>query len=190
MKHVFVVNPAAGKGRAAQVIVPKIEDYFSKNNLDYLIHLTSAPGEGIEFVKKTAAESNEPMRFYACGGDGTLFEIVNGAYGFPHVEVAIIPLGSGNDFIRLFGSKELFMDMDGLVNGVVRTLDLIRCGDLIAINQCSMGFDAEVNANQATFKKLPLLNGESAYVVSMLYCFFKKLNNVFTITIDDGEPFT
>jgi YegS/Rv2252/BmrU family lipid kinase len=189
MKHVFIINPAAGKGKPACELKPKIEKYCAENSLDSIIHVTSAAYEAIDFVRNLA-KTGDHTRFYACGGDGTLFEVVNGAFGYPNAEVAVIPLGSGNDFIRLFGTKAQFLDIDAQVNGTETELDVIRCGDIIAINQCSMGFDAEINAKQASLKKLPFIKGESAYVAAMLYCFFKKLNNIFTITIDDGEPFT
>lgn len=189
MKHVFIINPAAGKGKASVEIRPAIEKYCKENSLDCLIHVTSAAYEAIEFVHGIA-KTGEHTRFYACGGDGTLYEVVNGAFGFPNAEVAVIPLGSGNDFVRLFGTKEQFLDIDAQVKGTATELDVIKCGERIAINQCSMGFDAEINAKQSSFKKLPFMKGESAYMASMLYCFFKKLNNIFTITVDDNEPFT
>ena len=189
MKHVFVINPKAGKCKAVCDYKPKIEEYCTKNALDCQIHVTSAANEAIEYVRNIA-KIGEKTRFYACGGDGTLFEVVNGAYGYSNAEVAAIPLGSGNDFIRLFGTKEQFLDIDAQVNGTATELDVIKCDDVIAINQCSMGLDAEINAKQSYFKKMPFMKGETAYVASLLYCFFKKINSVFTITIDDGEPFT
>ena len=106
MKHVFIVKPCAGKGKnqSANIIKPMIEEYFSKNGGDYEVHETTAPYEGIDFVKNYPV-GDDTVRFYACGGDGTLFEVVNGSYGKDNVPVAVIPLGSGNDFIRLFGNK-------------------------------------------------------------------------------------
>ena len=189
MKHVFIINPAAGKGNPACELKPKIEKYCDENSLDCIIHVTSSAYEAIGFVRELA-KTGEHMRFYACGGDGTLYEVVNGAFGYANAEVAVIPLGSGNDFIRLFGTKEIFLDIDAQVKGTATDLDVIRCGDKIAINQCSMGFDAEINAKQASFKKLPFMKGDSAYFAAMLYCFLKKINNIFTITVDDGEQFT
>ena len=187
MKHIFVINPAAGQGKAMNFIMPKIEEVCKKYSLDYEIHVTEKSGEGIEYVKNRAA-SGEELRFYACGGDGTLYEVVNGAYGFKNVQVAVIPLGSGNDFIRLFGTKEECLDLDDLVNGVPVEFDLIKCGDEIAINQCSMGMDAEVCAMQGKIKKYPLVTGEGAYYIGCLYAIAKKFKNHFTVTIDDGEP--
>lgn len=186
MKHIFVINPAAGQGKALDFIKPKIEEVCKKFSLEYELFITQKKNDGIEFVKQRAA-SGEELRFYACGGDGTLYEVVNGAYGFKNVQVAVIPLGSGNDFIRLFGSKEDYMVLENVVNGVPVEFDLIKCGDEIAINQCSMGMDAEVCAMQGTIKKFPLVTGEGAYYIGCLYALMRKFRNRFTIQIDDGE---
>jgi diacylglycerol kinase family enzyme len=99
-------------------------------------------------------------------------------------------LGSGNDFIRIFGDKKDLRNVADHVNGTVMDFDLIKCGDQYAINQCSMGVDAEVCAKQADFKKLPLLSGEAAYTAALLYCFIGRMKSRFTIQIDDEEPFT
>ncbi|MBQ7121626.1 MAG: diacylglycerol kinase family lipid kinase [Clostridia bacterium] len=189
MKHIFVINPAAGQGKALNFIKPKIEEVCAKYSLDYEIHVTQKQGEGIEYVKNRAA-SGEEIRFYACGGDGTLYDVVNGAFGFKNVQVAVIPLGSGNDFIRLFGTKDEYMILDDVVNGVPVEFDVIKCDDEIAINQCSMGMDAEVCAMQGKIKKLPLVTGEGAYYIGCLYAIIRKFKNRFTYSIDGGEKKT
>ena len=191
MRHIFIVNPKAGKGNSSEGFSAQIESQAKKLGIDCLVHTTTAAYEGIDFVRETA-KSGEPMRFYACGGDGTLFEVVNGiaTSGNKNAEVAVIPLGSGNDFIRLFGKKEDMQDIAVHVNGTPVELDLIQCADKYAINQCSMGLDAEVCAMQASFKKIKFLNGESAYTAALLYSFVKKMKSTFTITVDDNKPVT
>ena len=189
MKHIFVINPAAGQGKSLDFIKPRIEEIAKKDGLDYEIIVTQKQGDGIEIVKERA-KSGEELRFYACGGDGTLYEVVNGAYGYKNVQVAVIPLGSGNDFIRLFGTKEEFLVLDDVINGVPVEFDLIDCDGEIAINQCSMGMDAEVCAMQGKLKKLPGVGGEGAYYLGCLYAIAKKFKNKFTYSIDDGEPET
>lgn len=186
MKHIFVINPAAGKGKTEEIIRPQIVEYCIKNNVDYEIFVSPYPKSAIDFVRNKAAEG-EPVRFYACGGDGTLFEVVNGCFGFENAEVASIPLGSGNDFIRLFGEKEEFLDLNAQINGIPLVIDAIRCGDKIAVNQCSMGLDAEICAKQASFKKLPGMKAESAYYAALLYCFLRKIKNEFTIQTEGEE---
>lgn len=188
MKHVFIINPKAGKGKSGSII-SEIEVACKQRNADYEIHYTTGIGDGESYAKKVA-ERNEPVRIYACGGDGTLYDVVNGTIGHENVEIASIPVGSGNDFIRLFGTKESFLNIGAHMDGKIITLDAINCNGKYAINQCSMGFDANVCDKQSSFKKIPWLNGESAYVASLLYCFVKKITNVFTIQIDDGAPET
>ncbi len=189
MKHIFIINPTSGKGKAADKIIPEIEECCKKYALDYIIHVTTAANDGMNFAAEMA-KTGETMRIYACGGDGTLYEVVNGSYGYSNVEVAVIPLGSGNDFIRLFGKKEVLANVEAQVNGTAINLDLIRCGNQLAINECSMGMDAEVCAKQANFKKIPWLSGEAAYTASLLWAFTKRVKSTFTVTIDDDPPLT
>ena len=186
MKHIFVINPAAGQGKSLDFIKAKIEAVAKKYDLDYEMYITEKKGDGIEYVEERA-KSGEELRFYACGGDGTLYDVVNGAYGYKNAQVAVVPLGSGNDFIRLFGTQDDFLVLEDQIEGVPVELDLIKCGNEIAINQCSMGMDAEVCAMQGKIKKFPLVTGEGAYYIGCLYAIMKKFHNKFTITIDDDE---
>lgn len=189
MKHIFIVNPAAGKGSAAKRIIPEIESYFSAHSdLSWKIYQTKEALDGKAYVE-SVAKTGEPVRFYACGGDGTLYEVVNGAYKYPNAAVGIIPLGSGNDFARVFGGSEKLFDIDAQVNGETMPFDLIDAGGHVAINQCSMGLDAEVCAKQAYFKKLPGVGGEFAYTMSLFYCLLRRLNSEFKIIIDDKETY-
>lgn len=183
MKHIFIVNPASGKGKAATAYIPVIEDYIKKTGLDAEIYVTKASRDGMRYVEEIA-KKGEKVRFYSCGGDGTLYEVVNGCYKYQNCEVANIPLGSGNDFVRLFGKN---MNLDDNVNGVPVKLDLILTDGKVAINQCSMGLDAEICAEQARFKKLPLVGGELAYDLAAVRCLLGKLRNEFKVTIDDEE---
>lgn len=187
MKHYFIINPESGQGKnkAIDVIKPEIERVAEKNNLDYEILLTQKARDGVEFTKKIG-ESGEEARIYACGGDGTLYEVVNGGYGYPNLEITVVPLGSGNDFVRYFGTREDFLVLDNLVEGTAVELDLIKCGDELAINQCSMGMDAEVCAMQGKIKKFPMVTGEGAYYIGCLYAIAKKFKNHFKVTYGDG----
>jgi diacylglycerol kinase (ATP) len=126
MKHIFILNPAAGKGKAEQKLLPKIIEAAKKLGIDYEIHRTMGRGDAENFVRRRSQEMKEAIRFYICGGDGTLNEAVNGAYGFEHVELAKIPAGTGNDFIRNFNCPESFLDIEAQINGRATAIDLIR----------------------------------------------------------------
>ena len=112
IKHVFILNPAAGKSEGKADLHTQIEQVCSARGVDYEIHLTSEPGEATTFVNALCArEPDTQLRFYACGGDGTVNETVNAAAPFGNVSVGIYPCGSGNDFVRNFTEKKLFYDI-------------------------------------------------------------------------------
>ena len=186
MKHIFVVNPVAGKGKAVGAYLSTIENYIKDKSLDAEIYVTKASRDGLRFVEERA-KTGEEIRFYSCGGDGTLYEVVNGCYKYPNCQVANIPLGSGNDFCRLFGKNTNLQD---IVNGVPVKLDLIEIDGAVAINECAMGLDSEICIRQISYKKIPMVNGELAYTLAALGCIAKgKTKNQFKITIDDNEVF-
>lgn len=185
MKHVFIVNPVAGKGKIAKAYIATIENYVKEHHIDAEIYVTRASRDGMKHVEELA-KTGEEIRFYSCGGDGTLYEVVNGCYKYPNCQVANIPLGSGNDFCRLFGKNT---NIEDHINGIPMKLDLIETDGTVAINECAMGLDSEICAKQSDFKKIPGINGEMAYTVSALYCLMGKYKNSFKITIDDNEVF-
>ena len=190
MKHLFIINPVCGKGISFERCSDGIVECMKAEGIeDYEIHVTKAPRDGYEYAK-AQVEKGDHIRVYACGGDGTLYEVVNACACHANAEVAAFPLGSGNDFIRIFGDKKSLRNVADHVKGTPMKFDVIKCGDEYAINQCSMGIDAEICAKQAYFKKLPLLSGEAAYTAALLFCFIGKMKSRFTITIDDDEPFT
>lgn len=185
MRYVFVVNPAAGKHKAGEFI-PEIEKVCKSSGVDYEIYKTSGIGDAKKYTH-ALGESGEDVCVFACGGDGTLFETVNGAVGFDNLKIGMLPLGSGNDFVRNFGTKKDFLNVKKQLDGKFRKIDLIKNGEKYAVSQCSMGIDAEICAKQAAFKRLPFMSGEMAYTASLVYCLLTKSSNTFEISIDGGD---
>ena len=128
MKHLFLINPNAGKGKAFETVMPKIKEATAERNMDYKVYVSKSSQDTHDYCKKIG-ESGEKTRIYACGGDGTIYDIVNAIYGYNNVEFAAVPLGSGNDFIRIFGTKEQFMDIGAQIDGTAIKIDAIKCGD-------------------------------------------------------------
>ena len=71
MKHIFIINPAAGKYDRTEEFSGKIAAACASRGLDYAIHVSEKPGDCRDAARR-AAESGEEVRLYACGGDGTL----------------------------------------------------------------------------------------------------------------------
>lgn len=190
MKHYFIDNPVSGKNNPVNVIQELVIPAAEKAHIDWTVYVTKYPGDGERYVREVLKNgSGEPVRFYAVGGDGTLFEVVNGAYGYPNAEITCIPKGSGNDYIRLYGGREEFLCVPHLIAGRAVQADGLRIEldhetVLFAINQASMGFDAEACAYQGMMKKLPGAIGHMTYMLAGLYCMFTRTYNTFACTID------
>lgn len=164
MKHIFVLNPVAGKGKAEIEILPKIIQTVKDSGFDYEIHRTINVGDAEHFVRnRCRSNPNDNLRFYAVGGDGTLNETANGAYGFENAEIAFIPAGTGNDFARVFKEYKYFRDIRRQIYGTSRPVDLIKYNNRYAINMLNIGLDCSVAVKAAELKNKPFLKGPMAY---------------------------
>ena len=148
MKHLFIINPAAGKYDHTKEYAQTVERVLRKYELEYEIALSTEPGD-CEVIARRAAETGEELRFYACGGDGTLNEVVCGAAGFENVAITHFPGGSGNDFIKIFSETEPFHHLERLLDCEETRVDLIRCNGRYSVNILSMGLDARVGTEIA-----------------------------------------
>ncbi|MGM9556702.1 MAG: diacylglycerol/lipid kinase family protein [Oscillospiraceae bacterium] len=185
MKHIFIINPAAGKYDRTEEYTKKIEAVCRPRGLDYEICRSNAPGD-CRRIARAAAAAGEEVRLYACGGDGTLNEVINGAVGFDNAAVTHFPGGSGNDMIKMFSETAPFFDLERLLDCDEAQLDLIRCNETHSANILSMGLDARIGTEMARYKKLPLLSGHGAYLASTLVNLIKGISQHFVITLDDG----
>ena len=165
MKHLFIINPAAGSRNRTQEYSDVIHKICRARELDYEIRVSTAPGECIRIARE-AAETGEELRLYACGGDGTLNEVVAGAAGHDNAAVTVFSGGSGNDFVKIFDDPKAFFDLHRLMDADEATFDLIRCNDDLALNICSVGLDARIGTDVSNYKRLPLLHGFRAYAAS------------------------
>ena len=187
MYHQFIINPTAGKNLDVAGLRREIEALMAEKGEDYRIDLTEAPGHAESLARACAEAHGEPVRIYAIGGDGTLNEVVNGAAGHDHVEVACCPRGSGNDFVRLFGADAgRFRDLRELVEGEAVWMDLMECNGRLGLNICSAGLDARVCVKVAQYKKLPLVTGSMAYILALIVCVLQGIRHPYRVEVD-GE---
>ena len=185
MEHIFVINPFAGRGKAVKLI-PEIENLLMDKKIKYSIYVTKAKGDAERFVRETLAERSD-VRFYACGGDGSLHEVVNGAKGYPNAEIGVIPVGSGNDFIRNFGTKEAFMDIKSQIKGKSVPCDVIDINGRYIVNMANIGFDCDAAEKAIAWKKKPFVNGTMAYVCGVAEMFVKPMGKYLTFRFDNGK---
>ena len=186
MKHIFIINPAAGPCDRTVQIRNAVETVFGSRGLDYELRISQKPGD-CTAIARAAAESGEPVRLYACGGDGTLNEVVNGAAGHDNVSVTHYPAGSGNDFIKIFDKPEDFRDLERLLDCDEAQFDLIRCSDqgsvTYAVNICSVGLDARIGTEIDAYRRLPLVGGKGAYLLSTAVNVIKGIHRPYEVDI-------
>ena len=186
MRHVFILNPAAGKKENATKLIPSIDAYFAKEGGDYTIRQTEYAGHATEIAREEATKG-DPVRIYAVGGDGTLFEVTNGANGFDNAEITVIPCGSGNDYVKTYGSPEDFLDLPALINGTPKTVDAIQCGDVVSLNLCSLGMDADIGAGMNRFKRWPLVSGPFAYDLAVVNALLHPIGNYLKVIMETPD---
>lgn len=191
MNHLFIINPKAGKTDRTDELKRRIEKLMRKRSGIYKIAVTEYPRHATEIVQKVVS-GGEYWRVYACGGDGTLNEVLNGAVGLSNVEITHYPCGTGNDFVKLFGRHlTRFYSLEELADGESMEFDLIKCMDKHSINICSVGFDARIAGDVHLFSKFPFIKPYTAFTLAAAYNLFKGINRKYSVQVDgeqlDGE---
>ncbi len=188
MKTVFVVNPKAGQGRNINKIISSIEETANALGKQIEIYITTSVGDASRFVKEYC-ETYGPARFIACGGDGTLNEVLNGVADYQDAEIGVIPMGTGNDFCRNF-TKD-FTSIVSQINGETVKCDAIKFTSMgkegYCINMFNIGFDCNVADMTANMKKKPFISGPFAYFISILTALIKKKGAKLKIEFDGEE---
>jgi YegS/Rv2252/BmrU family lipid kinase len=170
------VNPAAGGGRAGKRAHAAL-DRLRSSGIAVEAVRTSHAGHAVELARDAYARG--VRRFLAVGGDGTAHEIVNGV--LPHsqadrdpITLAMLPLGTGNSFLRDFGVFGGEQAMEAILRGREHACDVNRlahdtaegrAADLYSFNIIGLGFSATVGElTNRRFKPL----GPLGYVVGVV----------------------
>lgn len=184
MKHVFVINPASGKQNSFDEIKTALEALHT--DVDYELYETRGRGDATAYIRAYCERYREPVRFYSCGGDGTLNEVVNGAVGFAHASVGCYPCGSGNDFVKYYGGKDAFLNVANLLDAEEEYIDLIRVGDQYAINATHFGFDSCVAKTMMNVRRKKIIGGKHAYTTGVIVGLLKAMKNKCKVSVN-GE---
>nr|MBP3598379.1 hypothetical protein [Eubacterium sp.] len=142
MRHIFIINPEAGKKDQSERIRREILAACDEYDIQPLIFVSEYAGYEREMANKMCSLfSNEDIRLYCCGGSGTLSQIVSGIDNFQHVEVAHYPCGKNNDFIKCYGTRQFkkFASIKNLICGQSEPLDLMAVGGSYLLNFAGFG---------------------------------------------------
>jgi YegS/Rv2252/BmrU family lipid kinase len=199
MKHVFVFNPKSFPDKSRMdSIVDNIGQFFRRQERPHFSILVSLfPRDAVGGVRKEVknAEEGETVRVYAVGGDGILFDCLNGIMGLPDTELASVPYGSSNDFIRAFGEgkADLFRNITALTSAKTLQTDVMAFGSNYAINTCTIGLESLSVIKMSKFarqhhsflNRLSFLYGPMLFMESLVSQFDQQvINQPYDIVID------
>ena len=183
-----IVNPAAGGGRCGKR-APAALARLRAAGLELEVHETERAGDATRLAAQ--AWRDGWRRFLAVGGDGTSYEIVNGLFPHEGAErpvLAMLPLGTGNSFLRDFDITTAERALEAIERGDTRRCDVVRAthveGELYYINLLSLGFSAEAGGlTNRRFKPL----GAAGYVAAVLLTAARLKHPRFSVCVDEGE---
>ena len=184
MKHIFLYNPAAGQGDAKTELEAAVT-----RHPDCELYVTRAPRDATRYIQQRITEApDEQICFIACGGDGTINEVASAVASHKNACFTVYPCGSGNDFVKIFGGRKRFLDIDSLLAAEPAPIDILKVDDRWCVNVFSFGFDTGVLKTMNNVKRKPLMGGQRAYYVGIVHALMKSMKTGCTVTVD-GEPF-
>ena len=188
MEHFFVINPIAGRADHQEALRREIERIMARRPERWEIFVTRGAGDAEDYTRRRARSADGPARFYACGGDGTVNEVANGIIGYDNAAMSVIPVGTGNDFLKNFGGDmDKFRDAENLWDGPQFPMDAIDVNGRVALTIACSGIDARVARDVHKYSESPILDGKSSYIASLLVNFlFKGIGSHWTVELD-GE---
>lgn len=161
--HVLI-NPNAGRRR--KKLYPILLDRLKQSGLTCNVTYSRDPGHLTDVASELAARGCETI--VACGGDGTINEVINGIAG-TQTALGIVPLGTANDFATNMGIKDIDSAFDIIRQRQTKKIDLIRVNhDRFFGSTACLGFDAEV----AAFARRRWLSPYLMHVLGGLWKFF------------------
>lgn len=182
MLYIFVINGREDKAFIMDDLMPQLKEVSIK----YEIYKTTGEGDATRYVRMYCDfHREETVCFVACGGTGTLSEVVNGVIGFENKSVALLAYGSGNNFTLHFPGRN-FRSVKDMIDGETQVSDVIKCNNDYSINVINLGFDSMAAYWGAQFilkgKDKPYLRGTVRSII------LHRFNN-YRITVD-GERLT
>lgn len=181
MRYFFIVNPAAGNGRAKHVW-NQLHDILLANHIDFGYALTTEPKDATAMAADIASAGYDSI--VAVGGDGTLHEIVAGVP--PHTVLGVIPAGTGNDFARMVGMPmQPAAAWQALQNAEQVAIDCGLVNGHPFLNIAGLGFDAQV-AQHMQHRKFGA-RGMWSYLLAVVRVLFSFKSPHITVEIDKKQ---
>ncbi len=177
-KIIYLLNPISGTKKKEKI-------------KDLIIRKTRAEGIEFKILPSRADGHYDDLRgmikkemitdVVICGGDGTLNAVANALQGV-HVNIGIIPIGSGNSLaLAAKIPKQTGRALEIIFKGNASPVDAFHINEKFSCALCGIGFDAEVAHEFAKQKT----RGLQTYLRISTMKFFKSKPYPFEIKLDD-----
>lgn len=154
----IVLNPTSGTGDHGE----KVHSLAAER--DYTVSETEEEGDAVALAEQAAEEGVRQIA--ACGGDGTVHQVVQGldqADALANVTFGVIPGGTGNNFAKNIGVTSIEHAFELLETGKRRRIDLGDADGEPFVNSCIAGLTSETSSE--TSSELKERVGTLAYVI-------------------------
>ena len=185
MKHIFIVNSVAGEHSCLEEVKKAIAN--ESEAIDYELFTPNSAKDNVSQIKEyLEAHPDEEVRFYACGGDGTLNKVASGIYGYPNASLAVLAYGSGNDYIKYYADLKAFRNVENAMHGTEKRIDIMQVNGRFAINATHFGLDSVVAKVMHKIRRYPIIGGKMCYPIAVLRAFLTGMRTKCTVYAD-GE---
>lgn len=185
MKHIFIVNTVAGEHSCLNEVKKAIAN--ESEVIDYELFTPDSAKDNVSQIKSyLEAHPDEEVRFYACGGDGTLNKVASGIYGYPNASLAVLAYGSGNDYIKYYADLKAFRNVENAMHGTEKRIDIMQVNGRFAINATHFGLDSVVAKVMHKIRRYPIIGGKMCYPIAVLRAFLTGMRTKCTVYAD-GE---
>lgn len=185
MTHIFIVNTVAGEHSCLEEVKKAIAN--ESEAIDYELFTPNSAKDNVSQIKEyLEAHPDEEVRFYACGGDGTLNKVASGIYGYPNASLAVLAYGSGNDYIKYYADLKAFRNVENAMHGTEKRVDIMQVNGRFAINATHFGLDSVVAKVMHKIRRYPIIGGKMCYPIAVLRAFLTGMRTKCTVYAD-GE---
>ncbi|MBR6093765.1 MAG: hypothetical protein IKP92_01930 [Lachnospiraceae bacterium] len=190
MRHIFIINPAAGKKNVTNRVRAEIEGVCARRGIAPLIFISEYNGyERFIAEKMCSLFTDEDIRFYCIGGSGTLTQTFSGIDDEPNRQIACYPTGLSNDFLKCYqGGNRGFQNIENLLDGRIDELDYIKViGCCKALDFVSTGLGNSMFESEGLFSLLSETSSTAAYGIGVPYDLLRNADTDYDITIDGTD---
>ncbi len=194
IKNIFFVNPVAGNQKYKEKFIETIQSFADSGTHDIMVYKTLKDRKTVEIIDEIC-ENSQPeytYRFFACGGDGTLNEIIEGAIKYENAEIGVFPMGTGNDFVRSFDVDfKNFSDVSMQMSAEPVEVDLVEITrdsydrKEYFVNMLNIGFDANVVRKTHDIKKNKWIPNKMAYLLGVAKMLVSMKGAEIEVTVDN-----